>query len=86
MTLRVLRPSDRADPVETVRRTAPDNLSAAFVACEAGLMRALRRLAIDEFGIRRDRLFTSGYWKAGITTEEVDTAKRRPDWFADPHP
>lgn len=83
MSLHVLRQTDGGDPVKAVRRATGNDLAAAFVACEAGLMRALRRLVMDEFHLARDRVFTSGYWKVGISTEEVDAAKRRPDWFAD---
>jgi NADPH-dependent ferric siderophore reductase len=54
-----------------------------FAALEAGTMRALRRIALDEHCLPRERVFTSGYWKAGLSAEEVDTAKRRPDWFGD---
>jgi hypothetical protein len=46
-------------------------------------MRQLRRLVLDELGLDRSQVFTSGYWKAGLTTEDVDVAKRDASWFGD---
>jgi NADPH-dependent ferric siderophore reductase len=57
-----------------------------LAACEAGAMRQLRRLVLDELGLDRSQVFTSGYWKAGLTTEQVDIAKRDTTWFGDPRP
>jgi NADPH-dependent ferric siderophore reductase len=56
-----------------------------FAACEAGKMKQLRRFALDHLRLSRDQLVTSGYWKAGLSAEEVDAAKLRKDWFADSH-
>ena len=52
-------------------------------ACEAGVMRRLRRFVLDEMGLDRSQVFTSGYWKAGLTTEQVNIAKRDASWFGD---
>nr|WP_249219258.1 siderophore-interacting protein [Loktanella sp. SALINAS62] len=54
-----------------------------FVACEANKMRRLRRFALDDLELSGKQVITSGYWKAGLTAEEIDAAKRGPDWFAD---
>lgn len=62
-------------------RSAPPALF--FAACEAGQMRRLRRIAFETFGLARNAVITSGYWKAGLTTEEVDIAKQQADWFGD---
>lgn len=70
--------------VETLRASSAGRPATVFAACEAERMRALRRFVLDELRVARDRVFTSGYWKAGLTTEEVDVEKRRPDWFGDP--
>ncbi len=54
-----------------------------FVACEASLMRRLRRHALDCRGLPANRVLTSGYWKHGHTTEAVDHLKQEPRWFGD---
>lgn len=54
-----------------------------FVACEANLMRRLRRNALDSRGLPADRVLTSGYWKRGHTTEAVDRLKQEPLWLGD---
>jgi NADPH-dependent ferric siderophore reductase len=74
-------------PLADLLRCAPIAPRArVFVACEAGEMRAIRRFLLDEAGHDPSRVITSGYWKAGLNTEAVEAAKRRPDWFADPAP
>jgi NADPH-dependent ferric siderophore reductase len=55
-----------------------------FAALEADAMRGVRRFALDRLGVPRGRVFTSGYWKAGLATEDLAVAKRRADWFGDP--
>jgi NADPH-dependent ferric siderophore reductase len=37
-----------------------------FVACEAGVMREIRRLLLLERGLDRASIHTHGYWKAGV--------------------
>ncbi|PJE33224.1 Iron import ATP-binding/permease protein IrtA [Pseudooceanicola marinus] len=54
-----------------------------FAACEATQMRRYRRLLLDVLALPRSQVITSGYWKTGLTTEDVDQAKRRADWFGD---
>ena len=73
-------PSEAAAIMRALDNAAP---AMVFVACEAGRMRHLRRIALDELRLPRERVFTSGYWKAGLSTEEVELAKQRPDWFGD---
>ncbi|PQO24851.1 hypothetical protein C2I36_00560 [Rhodobacteraceae bacterium WD3A24] len=63
-------------------RTLPAKIT-LFAACEAAEMRMLRRYALDELGLDRSQVVTSGYWKRGLTAEQVDRAKRKPDWLGD---
>jgi NADPH-dependent ferric siderophore reductase len=81
--VRLLHPRTTSDALEDVRGLGLVHPATVFVACEAGRMRALRRLALDDLRVAREHVFTSGYWKAGLTTEEVDAAKRQPEWFGD---
>ncbi|MCU0906291.1 MAG: siderophore-interacting protein [Rhodobacteraceae bacterium] len=66
-----------------LRRLTLSPATTLFAALEAGAMRALRRIALEELRLPHAQVFTSGYWKAGLSAEEVDDAKRRPDWFGD---
>jgi NADPH-dependent ferric siderophore reductase len=68
---------------KALRRLALPPTTTVFAALEAGAMRAVRRIALDEHSLPRERVFTSGYWKAGLSAEEIDAEKRRPDWFGD---
>jgi NADPH-dependent ferric siderophore reductase len=83
ISVRLLHPRTTSEALDDVRSRSPCRPATVFVACEAGRMRALRRLVLDELRVAQERVFTSGYWKAGLTTEEVDAAKRRPDWLGD---
>ena len=38
-----------------------------WVACEAGAMREIRKVLLNEVGVDRSLLVTRGYWKAGAT-------------------
>jgi NADPH-dependent ferric siderophore reductase len=78
-----LRQATLSETLETVRTHGANCPATVFVACEAGRMRALRRLALEEWRVPQERVFTSGYWKAGRSSEQVDAAKRQPDWFGD---
>lgn len=76
-----------AEAIEAhLRRRAPGSNALVFAACEASQMRRFRRLLLDDLGLPRSRVVTSGYWKTGLTTEQVDRAKRRADWFGDARP
>jgi len=81
--VRVLRPSDGIDRGGMLHGLRLPPAATLFVACEAGMMRRLRRIALADLDVPRERVFASGYWKAGLSTEEVDQAKRRPEWFDD---
>lgn len=37
-----------------------------FVACEAGIMRNIRRYLLQERGLAREAIHTHGYWKRGV--------------------
>lgn len=39
---------------------------AAWIACEAGVMRSIRRRLLYEHGFRKEALVTRGYWKMGV--------------------
>ena len=78
-----LRQATLSETLEAVQTHGANRPATVFVACEAGRMRALRRLALDEWRVPQERVFTSGYWKAGLSSEQVDAAKRLPDWFGD---
>jgi NADPH-dependent ferric siderophore reductase len=46
------------------RLLLPAGNGRVWVGCEASDMRAIRRHLLDA-GVARDRLHTSGYWRAG---------------------
>lgn len=71
------------EDIEARLRLSLRGHSLFLAACEAGAMRRLRRLVLDGIGLDRSQVVTSGYWKAGLTTEEVDIAKREASWFGD---
>ncbi|MGA4842639.1 siderophore-interacting protein [Streptomyces sp. G45] len=48
----------------------PEGVVHAWVAGEAGVVRALRRLLRDERGLPREALRATGYWRLGRTVEE----------------
>lgn len=78
-----VRPCRCVEDIEARLRSACRADCLFLAACEAASMRRLRRLALDEIGLDPRHVFTSGYWKAGLSTEEVDVAKRGRDWFGD---
>lgn len=84
--IEVTRVPDAGAAIAALRPMAFGAESLVLAACEAGEMRRLRRFALDELGLPRPNVVTSGYWKRGLTTEEVDVAKHEADWFADPAP
>jgi NADPH-dependent ferric siderophore reductase len=83
-TVRQLSSPDAVE-AHLCRHASPHD-TLVFAACEASQMRRYRRLLLDDLGLPGSRVITSGYWKDGLTTEEVDLAKRRPDWFGDESP
>ena len=83
VSIHVLRSVTPAATVDTVKARLALRPATVLVACEASRMRALRRFVLDELRVQKARVFTSGYWKAGLATEAVDAEKRRPDWFGD---
>ncbi|WP_235497492.1 siderophore-interacting protein [Frankia sp. R43] len=44
----------------------------AWVAGEAGEVRAIRRVLLTDLGVARDDLRAAAYWKAGVTSDDVD--------------
>ncbi|MFI6348463.1 siderophore-interacting protein [Streptomyces sp. NPDC050560] len=44
----------------------------AWLAGEAGVVRAVRRHLLDERGLTRDRLHAAAYWKEGHTSDQRD--------------
>jgi NADPH-dependent ferric siderophore reductase len=80
----VVHPRGSVEDIEVRLRSVCRADSLFLAACEAGSMRRLRRLALDRIGLDPRHVFTSGYWKAGLTTEQVDIAKRSRAWFDDP--
>jgi len=52
--------------IETLRATAlPDGTGYAFIAGEASLSAALRRLLLEELGFDQARVKSAGYWRLG---------------------
>jgi NADPH-dependent ferric siderophore reductase len=45
--------------------TLPPGKGRVFVACEAGVMREIRRHVLYERGLSREQVYTHGYWKQG---------------------
>jgi NADPH-dependent ferric siderophore reductase len=43
----------------------PDGGGRVFVACEASIMRGIRRHLLEDRGFDRGAIYTHGYWKAG---------------------
>jgi NADPH-dependent ferric siderophore reductase len=76
-------PSDHA-ALDVLQGLAVTSDTTVFAALEADAMRGVRRFALDRLRVPRARAFTSGYWKAGLATEDLAAAKRRADWFGDP--
>jgi NADPH-dependent ferric siderophore reductase len=76
----------KVDDIEARLRSVCCPESLFLAACEAGAMRRLRRLVLDELGLDPSHVFTSGYWKMGLSTEDVDVAKREASWFGDTMP
>jgi NADPH-dependent ferric siderophore reductase len=51
---------------ETIRSLQlPDDDTRIFVACEASVMRNIRRYLLNERRLDRSRVYTHGYWKLG---------------------
>lgn len=67
------RPASRTDLApDAVRRTAfPAGTPYAWVAGEAATVRALRRHLVKERGIDRRAVTFTGYWRRGVTEEQL---------------
>lgn len=83
LNMRVIRTSRDRDPEDILRGYGQGRWSRAFIACEAGTMRSLRRYALDDLGLLHTHITASGYWKIGLTSEQVEREKRTSDWFGD---
>ncbi|QPH55605.1 siderophore-interacting protein [Pontivivens ytuae] len=70
--------------VQWLRRSPPPAGTIALVLSEAIEMRLTRRWLMDELGLPKQALLTSGYWKRGLTEDELPYAKQSPKWFGDP--
>jgi NADPH-dependent ferric siderophore reductase len=44
----------------------PEDSTRVFVACEAGVMRDIRRALIQDRSLDKRQVFTHGYWKLGV--------------------
>ena len=58
----------------------PPGVVQAFVHGEAGFVKELRALLLNERGVARERLSISGYWRLGDDEDSWDAVKR--DWSA----
>lgn len=57
---------------EVVHTDRPRGRGQAWIAAEAGLVRELRKLALDELGVARDDLQAAAYWNSGLDGTEGD--------------
>ncbi|MDT3439450.1 siderophore-interacting protein [Pseudofrankia sp. BMG5.37] len=69
-------PAGAGSPLEqTVRlHERPGGRVQAWLAAEAGVVRALRRWVLGEFAVSADDLHATAYWKAGLDSEARDGA------------
>lgn len=66
------------------QRPPPGGGTVALVLAEGTEMRLTRRWLMDAAGLPKRALLTSGYWKRGLTEDELPRAKQSPEWFGDP--
>ena len=61
------REQDSGRMIEATLRSLrlPDGDTRVFVACEAGVMREIRRYLLNERQMDRSQVYTHGYWKLG---------------------
>jgi NADPH-dependent ferric siderophore reductase len=69
-----LRPSFLVDALRQV--DLPDGEIAGWAACEFEGMKLLRAYLRDELGVLPRNLYTSSYWKLGLTETEHKVVKR----------
>ncbi|MCK9874247.1 siderophore-interacting protein [Frankia sp. Ag45/Mut15] len=55
----------------------PSGVAAGWVASEAGEVRAIRRLLLDELGVDRTQLHAAAYWKRGSSFDDLDAQNAR---------
>ena len=60
--------------LEAVRDSVwPDGSVAAWLAGEAGMVRALRRHLVNERGLAKDAIEFTGYWRRSLTQDDAPT-------------
>ena len=67
-------PTGPDSPLAAAVRAAerPGGRIQAWLAAEAGVVRNLRRWAVDDLGVARDDLHAAAYWKAGLNSTDAD--------------
>ncbi|WP_049575672.1 siderophore-interacting protein [Streptomyces sp. SBT349] len=69
-----LLPEDRTTADQAVRAaTLPEGSPYAWIAGEASTIRALRRHLVNDRAIDRARITFSGYWRRGVSEEDLIT-------------
>ncbi|MBL1068895.1 siderophore-interacting protein [Streptomyces sp. 7-21] len=66
-------PPGQGDPLLRAVRAAalPQGTPYAWLAGEAGCVRALRRHLVGDRGFRRDRITFTGYWRRGVSEDHL---------------